>query len=141
MGKKKLKVVLDTNVLISALLFQGELSKLLLPLKKGAYILLFSEDTLSELIKVLHYPKFALTEQEIDYILQFEILPYSKIIEITFKIDEKICKDKDDQKFLELAISGKADYLVSGDADLLELKEFKTVKILSPAEFLKTLKG
>ena len=141
MGKRKLKVVLDTNVLISALLFQGELSKLLLPLKKGAYILLFSEGTLSELIKVLHYPKFALTEEEIDYIFQFEILPYSKMIKITFKIDEKICKDRDDQKFLELAISGKADYLVSGDTDLLELKEFETIKILSSAEFLEILKG
>ena len=141
MGKRKLKVVLDTNVLISALLFRGKLSKLLLPLKKGAYILLFSEGTLSELIKVLHYPKFALTEEEIDYILQFEILPYSKMIKITFKIDEKICKDRDDQKFLELAISGKADYLVSGDTDLLELKEFETIKILSPAEFLEILKG
>ncbi len=141
MGKRKLKVVLDTNVLISALLFRGKLSKLILPLKKGAYILLFSEGTLSELIKVLHYPKFALTEEEIDYILQFEILPYSKMIKITFKIDEKICKDRDDQKFLELAISGKADYLVSGDTDLLELKEFETIKILSPAEFLEILKG
>lgn len=52
MGKRKLKVVLDTNVLISALLFRGELSKLLLPLKKGVYILLFSEGTLNELINI-----------------------------------------------------------------------------------------
>ncbi len=141
MGKKKLKVVLDTNVLISALLFQGKLSKLLLPLKKGSYVLLFSEDTLSELIKVLHYPKFALTEEEIDYLLQFEILPYSKIVEVIFKLDKEICGDKEDQKFLELAISGKADYIVSGDNDLLEIKEFKKIKIISPAEFLKLLES
>jgi putative PIN family toxin of toxin-antitoxin system len=135
-GKKKLKVVLDTNVLVSALLFKGELSKLLLPLKQGIFILLFSEETLKEFIKVLHYPKFALTEEEIEYLLQSEILPYSKIVKTIFKFDKNVCCDKDDQKFLELAISAQADYIVSGDKDLLELKEIKGIKILSPKEFL-----
>ena len=76
MGKKELKVVLDTNVLVSALLFKGELSKLLSLLKQRKCILLFSEETLNEIIRVLHYPKFALTEKEIDYLLQAEILSY-----------------------------------------------------------------
>ena len=136
MGKKKLKVVLDTNVLVSALLFKGELSKLLLPLKQGVFILLFSEETLKEFIKVLHYPKFALTKEEIDYLLQSEILPYSKIVETNFKFNKDICRDKDDQKFLELAISGRADYIVSGDKDLLDLNKIDKGAILSPKEFL-----
>jgi len=55
MGKKELKVVLDTNVLMSALLFKGELSKLLSLLKQRKCILLFSEKTLNEIIRVLHY--------------------------------------------------------------------------------------
>ena len=133
MGKKELKVVLDTNVLVSALFFKGELSKLLFPLKK--FILLFSEETLNEFIKVLHYPKFSLTEDEIEYLLQFEILPYSKIVEVTFKFDKKICPNKDDQKFLELAVSAKANYIITGDKDLLNLKEINKIKILSPKGF------
>jgi len=137
-GKKELKVVLDTNVLVSTLLFKGELSKLLFPLKK--FILLFSEETLNEFIKVLHYPKFSLTEEEIEYLLQFEILPYSKIVKITFKFDKEICPDKDDQKFLELAVSAKANYIITGDKDLLNLKEINKIKILSPKEFLSLLK-
>ncbi len=138
MGKKELKVVLDTNVLVSALFFKGELSKLLFPLKK--FILLFSEETLNEFIKVLHYPKFSLTEEEIEYLLQFEILPYSKIVEVTFKFDKEICPDKDDLKFLELAVSAKADYIITGDKDLLNLKKINKIKILSPKEFLSLLK-
>ena len=138
MGKKELKVVLDTNVLVSALLFQGGLSKLLFPLKK--FILLFSEETLNEFIKVLHYPKFSLTEDEIEYLLQFEILPYSKIVEVTFKFDKEICPNKDDQKFLELAVSAKANYIITGDKDSLNLKEINKIKILSPKGFLSLLK-
>ena len=138
MGKKELKVVLDTNVLVSALLFKGGLSKLLFPLKK--FILLFSEETLNEFIKVLHYPKFSLTEEEIEYLLQFEILPYSKIVEVTFKFDKEICPDKDDLKFLELAVSAKANYIITGDKDLLNLKKINKIKILSPKEFLSLLK-
>jgi len=137
-GKKELKVVLDTNVLVSALLFKGELSKLLFPLKK--FILLFSEETLNEFIKVLHYPKFSLTEDEIEYLLQFEILPYSKIVEVTFKFDKEICPNKDDQKFLELAVSAKANYIITGDKDSLNLKEINKIKILSPKGFLSLLK-
>ncbi|WP_457755656.1 putative toxin-antitoxin system toxin component, PIN family [Thermodesulfatator indicus] len=137
MGQKKLRVVLDTNVLISALLFRGELSKLILALKQQAFVLLFSEETLKEFIKVLHYPKFGLTKEEIEYLLQSEIMPHAEIINPILKFGENVCSDKEDQKFLELAVSAKADYLVSGDNDLLEIKEFQKIKIISPAEFLK----
>ena len=140
MGKKELKVVLDTNVLVSALFFKGGLSKLLFPLKQKKFILLFSEETLNEFTKVLHYPKFSLTEEEIEYLLQFEILPYSKIVEVTFKFDKEICPNKDDQKFLELAVSAKANYIITGDKDSLNLKEINKIKILSPKGFLSLLK-
>jgi len=136
MGKKELKVVLDTNVLVSALLFKGELSKLLSLLKQRKCILLFSEETLNEIIRVLHYPKFALTEKEIDYLLQSEILSYAKIVETVLKFNKEACRDREDQKFLELAVSAKADYIISGDKDLLDLKKINKIRILSPNEFL-----
>jgi len=90
-------------------------------------------------MKVLHYPKFRLTEEEIDYLLQSEILPYTKIVKVSFKFDKDICRDRDDQKFLELAISGRADYIVSGDKDLLDLKEINKIKIISPKQFYQKL--
>ena len=136
MGKKELKVVLDTNVLVSALLFKGELSKLLSLLKQRKCILLFSEETLNEIIRVLHYPKFALAEKEIDYLLQSEILSYAKIVETVLKFNKEACRDREDQKFLELAVSAKADYIISGDKDLLDLKKINKIRILSPNEFL-----
>ena len=136
MGKKELKVVLDTNVLVSALLFKGELSKLLSLLKQRKCILLFSEETLNEIIRVLHYPKFALTEKEIDYLLQSEILSYAKIVETVLKFNKEACRDREDQKFLELAVSAKTDYIISGDKDLLDLKKINKIRILSPNEFL-----
>lgn len=140
MGKKKLKVVLDTNVLVSSLLFKGELSEIISFLKKNAIILLFSEETLKEFIKVLHYPKFDLSEDEIDYIIHIEIMPYSEMNKVNFKLEERLCNDKEDEKFLELAISSKADYVVSGDKEILKLEEIHGIKINSPKRFLQILK-
>ena len=140
MGKKKLRVVLDTNILVSSLLFGGELSELVSLLKQGKFIFLFSEETLSEFKRVLHYSKFALTKEEIDYLLK-QVLPHAEIIKVIYKFNKEICRDKDDQKFLELAVSAKADYIVSGDRDLLSLKEINKIKILSPREFLLLLKS
>ena len=137
MGKKKLRVVLDTNVLVSALLFGGNLQEIYKAWKEGKLILIFTEETLEELTKVLHYPKFELSEEEINYLLYIEVLPYSEIVEKRYKLPEDVCSDKDDIKFLECALSGKANYIVSGDKDLLSVKEFKGIRILSPSDFKK----
>ncbi len=56
------------------------------------------------------------------------------MVEVKFRIDEGVCKDKDDLKFLECAVSGKADFLVSGDNDLLSIEEIEGVKIITPSE-------
>ena len=130
MGKRKLKVVLDTNVLVSVLLFGGKLEEIYKAWKSGKLTLLFTEKTLEEFVKVLHY-----------YLLYIEVLPFSEVIENVHTLSEDICRDKDDVKFLECALSGKADFIVSGDKDLLALKEFKGIKILNPLEFKKVLKG
>ena len=163
MGKRKLKVVLDTNVLVSVLLFGGKLEEIYKAWKSGKLTLLFtvvlleiregakrkrirnrskrSEETLEEFVKVLHYPKFGLSEEEIDYLLYVEVLPYSEIVEKVYTLPEDTCKDKYDVKFLECALSEKANLIVSGDKDLPALKEFKGIKILNPLEFKKILKG
>jgi len=141
MGEGKgLKVVLDTNILISALLFGGKLHAIVQAWKEGKIKLIFCYETLEEFIKVLYYPKFGLSEEEITYLVELETLPFSELIENSVTLSSDTLKDKDDIKFLECALSAKADYLVSGDKALLELKEYEGIKIISGQEFLEILK-
>jgi putative PIN family toxin of toxin-antitoxin system len=140
-AKKCLRVILDTNVLVSALLFRGELSVLVPMWKDGAFIPVFSKETFAEFKAVLAYPKFKLTKNEIDRIIQEEVLPYFDVVAVTQPIFG-VCKDRYDDKFLSCAVSARADMLVSGDRALYQLKKFKSVKIVSPAAFLReTNKG
>jgi putative PIN family toxin of toxin-antitoxin system len=141
MGKKEpLKVVLDTNVLISILLFGGKLEFIRQAWRSGKINLIFCKDTLEELLKVLHYPKFGLTEDEITYLVEIEIMPYATLIEKRINLRSSIVEDKDDIKFLECALSGKVDYLVSGDKALLNLKNFKGVEIITPSQLAEKLR-
>jgi putative PIN family toxin of toxin-antitoxin system len=130
------RVVLDTNVLVSALLFKPALSRIIDLWQGGAIIPVISKDTFQELRAVLEYPKFALSLDEIRAILEQEILPFFEVIDISEEVTG-ICRDPADDKFLSCALSAGADYLVSGDKALIDLKQYKTVKIITPADFLK----
>jgi uncharacterized protein len=136
--KKRLRVILDTNVLVSALLFRGELSVLVPLWKDGAFTPFFTKETFAEFRSVLAYPKFKLTKDEIDGVIQEEVLPYFEVVAGTQQVCE-ICKDPHDDKFLSCAMSAHADLIVTGDQAFYELKKFKSVKIVSPAVFLKML--
>jgi uncharacterized protein len=141
MGKKQEKVkrvVLDTNVLVSALLFRGELSKIVGLWQKGKIIPLISKETFNELRIVLGYSKFSLTQEERDSIIENEILPYFEIVEAVKEV-KGVCRDPEDDKFISCAISASADYIVSGDKDLLDLKHYKSKKIIKASDFLKKL--
>ena len=142
MGKKQEKVkrvVLDTNVLVSALLFRGELSKIVGLWQKGKIIPLISKETFNELRTVLGYPKFSLTQEERDSIIENEILPYFEIVEAVKEV-KGVCRDPEDDKFISCAISASADYIVSGDKDLFDLKQYKSTKIIKVSDFLKMVK-
>jgi putative PIN family toxin of toxin-antitoxin system len=136
-GKKEktLTVVLDTNVLVSALLFKGELSRLVDLWKKDNIIPVFSRETFGEFRTVLGYPKFSLTGQEIKMLIEEEVLPFFEIIEITEKV--RICRDPDDNKFIACAVSASAKFVISGDRDLLDVGKYKSVRIISASEFLR----
>ena len=139
MVKKKLRVVLDTNVILSVLLFGGRLEFIRKAWKDEKLVLLFSEDTLEELVKVLHYSKFGLENEEIDFLIYVEVLPYAEVVENVVEIDKEICRDMDDIKFLECTVSGRADYIVSGDDDLISIREIEGIKIITPAELRRVL--
>jgi putative PIN family toxin of toxin-antitoxin system len=128
--------VLDTNILVSALLFTGEVSKIVELWQKGEIVSLISRETFTELRAVLKYPKFSLTSHEIQSVIQNEILPYFEVVRIEENI-KGVCRDPDDDKFIACAVSGLADFLLTGDKDLIALKSYKNVKIIRPSEFLK----
>ena len=137
MGKEKKvkKVVLDTNVLVSALLFRGELSKIVDLWERGRIIPVISVETFEEFKNVLAYPKFSLTEKEAKTIIEENVLPFFEVVEVTNKVSE-VCRDPKDDKFLSCALSAKADFIVSGDDDLCAMGKYKSVKIINTAEFL-----
>lgn len=132
------KVVLDTNTLISALLFRGGLSVIVDLWKNGTIKPVFSSETFTEFKSVLSYPKFSLTRHEIKVIIEQEVLPYFDVVEIDDEITD-VCRDPDDDKFISCAVSAAAGYIVSGDKDLLEIGTYSGVRIISGATFIKKI--
>ena len=135
-----MKVVLDTNTVVSALLFsQGRLTWVRDLWIAGHITPLCSQATLAELTRVLAYPKFELHDAEIrdlldDYLVFVETVA---LAEAASQQELAQCRDPDDQIFLDLAHSGRADVLVTGDSDLLSLAEQAPFAIEIPAKFKK----
>jgi len=133
---RKKRVVLDTNVVVSALLFRGELSCLHALWKKKAFVIAASREIIEEYIRVLAYPKFKLTEREIEALINEELLPYIEPVTDCEDING-VCQDPDDDKFLACAVAGNVDFIVSGDAHLLSLKKYEGRAIITAEKFLK----
>ena len=137
MGKaiKPLRAVLDTNVVLSALLFsRGRVSWLRGAMRAGTVVPVVSRVTVQELVRVLEYPKFAPSHDDREELLA-DFLPFAEIfLESLPSLEHVKCRDPDDQIFLELAIAAGADAVVTGDADLLALAGKTEVSILTPAE-------
>jgi len=139
MGKRPEKVkrvVLDTNVLVSALLFEGRVAEVARLWQEHKIVPLLSKETFDELRKVLQYPKFSLSDNEIETVITEEILPFFEIVDITEEA-ENICRDREDDKFISCAMSGSADYVVSGDEDLCSLERYRGIRFIRPSQFLK----
>ena len=129
------RVVFDTNTVISALLFaSGELAWLRGHWREKTYVPLLSRATGAELTRVLGYPKFKLTDEERVELLG-DYLPQCEIVDPTASCPQ-VCRDSGDQIFLDLAHTGKADVLVSGDDDLLVLAGQTTFAIETPRAYL-----
>lgn len=117
-----LRVVLDTNVVLSALVFGGGTAgRLRTGWQRGAWVPLASTATVQELVRVLAYPKFHLSTQEQEELLA-DYLPYTQTVRIPQPPPSvPSCRDPLDVPFMHLAVTGRADVLVSGDRDLLVL--------------------
>ena len=130
-----MRFVFDTNVIVSAALLAGSVPRKAFDkaLDKGK--ILISVPVLLELAEVLSRKKlnkYLLEDERMRFLVA--VLKEAELIEVTEEVTD--CRDAKDNKFLELAISGKADFIVSGDDDLLVLNTFRGVPILSPREFL-----
>lgn len=131
-----MRVVLDTNTVVSALLFpKGRLCWLPARWTTGRVLPLISSETARELIRVLAYLKFALTPAHIQAVLA-AYLPFSETPDRQqVSHAARVCRDSDDQIFVVLAFDGRADVLVSGDKALLEMRSVVPFTIEAPAEF------
>ena len=136
-----MRAVVDTNVLVRALIKpQGSVGPVLLRLRRGDYVLLYSQPLLEELVDVLNRPrirqKYRLTDQDIETVFGLVLLRGEAIVP-----QRRIaaCRDPRDDKFLEVAVEGIADVIVSGDEDLLVLHPFAGIPVVSPGAFLNML--
>jgi len=128
------KVVFDTNILISGYLWKGSPRRAIDKVRCGEWIHLVSEETIEELIRVLAYAKFGLKPEEIEPIIR-DLMAISEYVEVRSKID-LVKANPTDNVFLNLAIDGEAEVIVSGDHHLLDLKEFNDIPIISVRKFL-----
>ena len=134
--KKIIRVVLDTNVLISALLFKGELSRIVGLWQKGKIIPVISKETFDELRTVLEYSKFSLSRAEIKSLIEHDILPFFEVVNVSKHV-KGTCRDPEDDKFISCAISASVDWIVTGDKDLSDLKKYQSLRIIHASDFIK----
>jgi len=132
------RIVLDTNVLISAILFGGPPREALKLVISGTVDCSLSIAILDELRDVLRRPKFGFSPEQSFNVLE-ELHAVCDIINPMVKINV-ITEDHDDNKILECAVEAKSAFIVSGDRHLLDLIEFRGIKILTPSAYLKMVK-
>jgi putative PIN family toxin of toxin-antitoxin system len=135
-----MRIVLDTNVLISALVASGTApAQILARCQAGELELLVSPASLAELRRVLTYPRIRTrlryTDAQIARVLAY--LQHAAIVVTPTVVDHVVLDDADDDQFIALALAGEARYLVSGDDHLLRLGQHQGITILKPAAFLR----
>jgi uncharacterized protein len=137
-SKRERRFVLDANVLVSAALFKQSKPRQALDKVLELGCLLLSDAVLSELEEVFFRPKFDRYLSSTKRVAFLEnLVDVSLLVDIISQIND--CRDPKDNKYLELAISGDAEHLISGDNDLLVLNPFRGISIITPQSFLDSL--
>ena len=129
----RLTIVLDTNVLISAIVFKGIPEKILKScILKNKFDAVISPEILAELIKKLKL-KFGFSDELTS---KWELIFKNTLKNMLPSYNTKVCRDPDDNKILDLALFSGAKYIITGDKDLLSLGTHAEIKIITPANFL-----
>ena len=127
-----MKIVIDTNVVVSALFFGGKPQKLLHCAITGALEVFVSKEIIEEYNELVERISDKYSGRKENFSIN-EFISICRLVTPTRKID--VCRDRDDNKFLECAAEAKCLYVVSGDNDLLALKQFEDIEIITVAEF------
>lgn len=135
MVKKPLNVDLDTNILVSALIFGGKPEQVYNLVLEKQITAVISMALFSELLEIL-IKKFKFVPKRVKQ-LEKVIKKHFKIVYP--KVTINVVRDEDDNRVLEAALEGKCNYIVTGDKDLLELATFKNIKIVTPDTFLSNM--
>lgn len=130
-----MRVVFDTNTIVSALLFRGVTSWLLGHWQSGEATPMVSRETACELLRVLAYPKFGLSPAQVEAVATRYLCHAERVEYPNEDASLPLCRDPNDQIFIRLAGLGRADFLVSGDKDLLDLRGTTLFIIETPAEY------
>lgn len=133
-----MQVIIDANVLISCLIRpDGRTGHVREYIRAGGFVILYSRETLAGFVNVISRPrlieKYQVQEQDV-HAFRSLILLNGKRIKIKTKVS--ICRDPKDNDYLALALDGKADFIVSGDGDLLSLSPFQGIPVIKPADFI-----
>src|SRR3989338_10524523 len=133
MLEHKIKFVLDTNTIISGLLWKGNEFQLLKHIEQEEAIFVLTNEIVAELEAVLRYPRLSKYIQQAGITVEELLAKICSLAILQLDPVEKVevCRDRKDNKFLSCALAANADYIVSGDNDLLVLKEYKGIKILT----------
>ena len=131
------QAVLDTNILVSAAIARGNEFELLELAKKGRYELILSTGILEEFEGVVSQERFGFTKNIREEIIN-NVIKIAKIVDPKGKIDA-VKEDPDDNKIIECALEGKADYIISGDKHLLKLGKFQGIEVITTTKFLELL--
>jgi len=133
-----MRVVLDTNVFISGIFFQGPPAQILQAWKDSRFELIISHAILEEYQRVAETLADRFPTIDISRIIQL-ISIHSHMVETNISIH--VCKDEDDDKFIECAVAGRADVIVSGDKHLLEIVQYDEIPIITPRQFIDFLQS
>ena len=133
-----MRIVLDTNILVSALIVDGKPRALLNAIITKNHKLIFSRKIIEEFVEVTAEPRIQkyVTRHEVAEFLR-DLAPVSKLVPVRSRL--RVVRDQHDNPILAAAYDGHASYLVTGDEDLLTLKKFKRVKIVKVSHMLKIL--
>lgn len=130
-----MRITVDTNILVSALGWNGAEAAIIEMVLESKLELCLSAEILSEFYRVAQYPKLGFTGEEIDGFIG-RLLPVVIFVRPTQRVNA-IMSDPDDNRIIECAMAGKAGYIVSGDQHLLRLEEYQGIKMMRAPEFLK----
>jgi putative PIN family toxin of toxin-antitoxin system len=132
-----MKLVLDANVFISSFYWGGNPKKILDRIVERLDELYISSEILDEISRVMSYPKFKTTKEIVDYHQKYTERIATKVFPTA--LTQAGSRDTDDNKYLECGITGKVDYIITGDDDLLVLKKYESIQILTPRVYLDML--